>query len=85
MEKDYKVLFRQLLLKRRCYKDFCAEIKSTYNETFDEYLSAINKLNNKPFHKTESWILGFGAWEETKKGFDFWDKVNNEWLSIIKK
>lgn len=33
------------------------------------------------FMNPESWIVGAFVWRETKRGYDFWELMNREWIN----
>lgn len=62
------------LKKKRLWSEFKREFKNKKNDDFNDYIIMSDSLNV---------IIYAFLWEHTKRGYDFWEKLNKEWHNYI--
>ena len=76
---ERKKLFIRFLKENNAYSFYVKNLKSSKRRLF-----IIDNLVEKAMTNiTCSEILSSFSWRYTNEGFDFWDELNNKWMTLI--
>lgn len=81
-------IFIKFLKDRRLYSEYCREYAAFINKvsfrpkTAKKWLSQKNLYKNHP--SCLNAITSAFHWRSTKRGYRFWDSIDNEWIKYLK-
>ena len=65
-------MFEQFLTDHGIYEEYMSEFEKQRDVTFAMFF-------NSNYHDT--YISGAFSWRNTKKGYDYWELINDMWVS----